>query len=117
MKHLHNKDGIEISHYLKFHPEFAEIARRFDVKFKACNAAAHLHLHWDGTLEDFRRRQAILDSARETEKIACREFEEALNRAGFRDSRTLQRRIFWLIECADKKAEKSGKTRALLKQA
>jgi hypothetical protein len=109
---LQNKDSIEISHYLKFHPEFAEIARRFDTKFKACNAAAHLP--WDGTMEGHRIRQGILDSCRESERVATREYEEALKSAGFRDSYALQRRIFWLLESADKKAEKSQKIRGLL---
>lgn len=114
MEELQNKDGINIAHYLKFHPEFAEIARRFDVKFKACNAAAHLHLDWDGTLEDFRRRQSILDSAGETERVSCREFEEALKRAGFRDSRALQRRIFALLDGEDSRRQKSQKIRVSL---
>lgn len=112
MNFLQNRDGIDILHYLRFHPEIEVAARKYDVASKACLRASHLPP--ESTLEGHRRRQHILDSARNTERAACREYEAELKRAGFRRSHTLSRRLFWLLDCADKTREKSQKIRVLL---
>lgn len=112
MNLLKNHIGTDIAHHMRFHPELEELARKIDRASKAHFAAAHLP--WDGTMEGHKRRQGIIDSTRETERLASREFEAALKRAGFKDSFELLRRISRLLDSADLRRQKMQKIRNLI---
>lgn len=121
MNPLKNRDGVNIERYLKFHPELLDAAckaqRASKAHFKAAHGPVDALLKRDPrdlTPEACRRRQGEIDSTGENERVACREYVEALRQAGFRDSFALLRRVSRLLECQDFKRQKSQKIRALL---